>query len=1803
MNVCHKVFMTRKNCQCYAQRWLGVLSCLFSVASAQAQFATYYVSPGGNDVSGDGSIGNPWQTIAQARDYIYTSGASFYQNDDIIVYLRGGRYPLTNTLAFGTVHSGGNGRYIVYKSYPGESATLSGGKPVTGWTQVSGKPYWVANVSTNAGFAGYFRQLYVNGVRAERARSDWIQGTSFYNSSATTNVCDGINFTTNSGLKSYSNVTDLRLLHIVNFKIDEFPITGITTNATNGLIQVELQQPYCQIRYDYPSYYFQATHPWMIVNAFEELDEPGEWYLNRATQQVFYYPYSFENMANAVVYAPVVEILVSFTGSSTVAKVQNIRFQGLTFEHGNWFFPRDYYIGGSQAEILYSGVASNTPPASVGYAYEVPGQIKLNNTSGIQFLGNNFQHLGSCGIHAFNGTLNTLIQGNTFYDLTGASVLGGRWQQDPAIPNQQICTNTIIANNVIRNIGMDFMAGTLVDNLQHYGFQALHNDMADAQYMGFHQRNATVALPTSQGGSVAASNRISLVMSGGRYGVADGGSIYSFGVFPNSFVTANDVYDLNQPTVISNAVNGLYQDGFSYGWTWTSNVVRNVWPGMQGLFLERCETNDPNVNIAIGNFSDATVIFTNGLVTNIAYTKFPLGSPPPAAQAIINAAGLESAYTNLMSRIYSGTNLALNKFVWASSKSSAAYDATNAVDWKYGTTWRSAANDTNSWWAVDLGAVYVVQRIELVPRIDLDDPTARQDFQVQAANNSSFTNYSVLSEQNATPFAYKVINLRNSWIKYLNNPNGYRYLRVRKTSGWNLNFSEFQVYGYPASAAATRLVWDAGASGGVTDGSGEWYAPNQWWNGSSDQAWADNIDAVIGNTNGAAGVLTVTGGSPVVNTLTFNPATSGNYVLTGNAIQFIGSNAIIANTSATISNNLISSGVFTKNGTGTITLAGSNVIAPTLVIATGSLSLGASGSLSSGSSVNVAAGGAFDVSSQAAWTLGSTASLVASGSGSAAQINGGTTVDLGSRPVTLNSDGLNPALTVASGALNINGGITVSNTTGSAFTNGTYTLINVNSGIITGTPYLIGAVLGAGIVSGATSTIQTSGTQLQLKVILPVVTATTISRHTGTGSSSAYGDALQFDVSVTGSSPTGTVTVKDGGASGTILGTATLSSGSATVALTNLTAFQVGSHANMVAVYGGDSGNLTSTSTPLSPAQSVAAKALTVSGAAVQSKYYDATTSATITGTLSGVVSGDTVTLIGTGAFANAGPGTNIAVTSTSTLAGVSAGNYTLTQPTGLTGTIYSLGTSSVWTGAAGTGFWETAGNWNNNSVPSSTNATADFSTLDITTDQTVNLTNAETIGFLIFGDGSTNTAAGWTLANNGNPANTLTLGGTAPTIAVNALGGSKCVVISNAIAGSVGLVKTGNGTLTLSASNAYTGSTIISAGTIRAGNANAFGINKTLTVQSGATLDLNGQSLNNLSFSITAGGSGVGGTGALTNGASAQANSFSNLVLTGDTTVSASAQFTVRVNDPGAPPILNMGGYTLTKLGSSTFALISAANNSITNPGNMVVSAGTLQWGFGFPGNGLAPGESNYTITVNNGATLDFYKSSAPNVTYNIALQNGATMSWSGTTNTGNLTGNITLNGTNTFLMNTNGTYKGVVGGTGNLVKTGPASLTLAATNTYSGNTTVNAGTLVLKTPSLATNSTVNVTNGAVLQLAFTATNQVKALVLNGVSQTPGIYNSITSQSYLNGQGSLQLLSQIPTTPTNLSYSVSSGVLTLSWPSNYLGWSLQVQTSSLTAGINTNWFTLPGSEMLTSTNLGMNGTNGAVFYRLIYQP
>jgi hypothetical protein len=72
-----------------------------------------------------------------------------------------------------------------------------------------------------------------------------------------------------------------------------------------------------------------------------------------------------------------------------------------------------------------------------------------------------------------------------------------------------------------------------------------------------------------------------------------------------------------------------------------------------------------------------------------------------------------------------------------------------------------------------------------------------------------------------------------------------------------------------------------------------------------------------------------------------------------------------------------------------------------------------------------------------------------------------------------------------------------------------------------------------------------------------------------------------------------------------------------------------------------------------------------------------------------------------------------------------------------------------------------------------------------------------------------------------------------------------------------------------------------------------------------------------------------------------------------------------------------------------------------------------------------------------------------------------------------------------------------------------------------------------------------------------------------------------------------------IPTASTNLVFTVSAGNVNLSWPSNYLGWSVQAQTNSL----GTNWVTILGTAGVTATHFPIDPSNAAVFYRLYYLP
>ncbi len=193
-----------------------------------------------------------------------------------------------------------------------------------------------------------------------------------------------------------------------------------------------------------------------------------------------------------------------------------------------------------------------------------------------------------------------------------------------------------------------------------------------------------------------------------------------------------------------------------------------------------------------------------------------------------------------------------------------------------------------------------------------------------------------------------------------------------------------------------------------------------------------------------------------------------------------------------------------------------------------------------------------------------------------------------------------------------------------------------------------------------------------------------------------------------------------------------------------------------------------------------------------------------------------------------------------------------------------ALAINGTWIDTTSGGLWSVASDWASGTIANGTDGIADFSTLNITSDNTVHLDTARTIGQLKFGD--TTPSNNWILDNNGNAADVLTLAvstGT-PTITVN----NNMATISAVLAGTQGFSKSGTGVLVFSGANTFTGSVSDNAGTLALGNSSALGsTSNSVSVSGGATLDLGGQTIG--ANALTISGAGVGGNGSLINSSS----------------------------------------------------------------------------------------------------------------------------------------------------------------------------------------------------------------------------------------------------------------------------------------------------------------------------------------------
>ena len=394
------------------------------------------------------------------------------------------------------------------------------------------------------------------------------------------------------------------------------------------------------------------------------------------------------------------------------------------------------------------------------------------------------------------------------------------------------------------------------------------------------------------------------------------------------------------------------------------------------------------------------------------------------------------------------------------------------------------------------------------------------------------------------------------------------------------------------------------------------------------------------------------------------------------------------------------------------------------------------------------------------------------------------------------------------------------------------------------------------------------------------------------------------------------------------------------------------------------------------------------------------------------------------------------------------------------------------------------------------------------------------------------NTFTGATAINAG----TLTIGGSgqlgggsyAGAIINNGLlkyNSSAAQILSGVISGNGPLIEVGSGTLTLTtSSNTYSGGTTVAAGILAMGadyganeNSGSLGSGN-VSISGGGQFRFGGTSgypvvyyyfpsannftFNNGQFSVTDGGQHIQGGVTVNSGGLFCYTRWIGKDLYLDGVVAGSGPITVdNYTQSGHQGYTHFSNASNTWSGTLTINAPSSSNGgAVSVDNNTALSTATVNDN----NTGIISGYPAMVFS----AGIDAPVFGALAGSGNIVLADGAGSAVA-----------LTVGGNNA-----NSTYSGVLSGSGSLTKNGTGIMTLSGTNTYLGTTTVNGGILVISQPTIVTNSTVIVASGAGLQLAFGGTNTVAGLMLNGVHQSAGIYNSNTSAPYITGPGSLQV-------------------------------------------------------------------------------
>ncbi len=514
------------------------------------------------------------KALQQAREERRLNNAT-----DICLRLQEGVYQLNQPI---TIRPEDNGTRIVADG----KVTISGGVSISGWKK-EGK-YYVADVPDFNGRPLEFRQLWVNGKKAVRARD-----VDDFEQMFRIRSVDKANETIYVPAKAVKK--------IINAKYPEMVLHEMWCIANLRIKNIKIQGDSAAVTFHQPESHVHFMHPWpspmvttdghnsafYLTNAKELLDSEGEWYLDARASKLYYIPRKGEDMGSAEVIAPAVETLVQVTGTPD-EPVKDVTFEGITFSYATWMRPSVSGHAPLQAGMYMTEAYKLRPKMdrpngdhkldNQGWVGRPAAAVSLNCAENVSFTKCTFEHNASTGLDYHLYIKGGTVDRCTFRDIGGNGILAGGFSPegfeahkpyDPA-DRRIICTGLNITNNLITDVTNEDWGCVGIGAGFVRDIRICNNEISDVSYTGISVGWGWNQQPCSMANNLISGN---LIYNYAKH-MYDTAGIYTLGAQPHSLIEGNVVRDIYTPSYVHDPEHWfyLYTDEGSSGIT-----VRNNW--------------------------------------------------------------------------------------------------------------------------------------------------------------------------------------------------------------------------------------------------------------------------------------------------------------------------------------------------------------------------------------------------------------------------------------------------------------------------------------------------------------------------------------------------------------------------------------------------------------------------------------------------------------------------------------------------------------------------------------------------------------------------------------------------------------------------------------------------------------------------------------------------------------------------------------------------------------------------------------------------------------------------------------------------------------------------------------------------------------------------------------------------------------------------------------------------------------------------------------------------------------------------